>query len=283
MKNIIACIDSSGLRQSVCDGAIWAAKRLNKTALFLHTIEKEQQHGADDLSGAIGLGAKSNLLDEMTQLDAQRNKLALKLGKELLANACQQAEDQGVTQVVQKQHHGDFVESLLELEDQARLIVAGRSGEKHQPDFKALGSHIESLIRQVHTPVVIVPGEFKAPTNFMLAYDGRDTADQAVDRIISGGLLRGLTCHLVTIRNKAPQLEQKFRQTAERLEAEGFEVKTSLLEGDIFSSLMDYQSENGIELLVMGAFAHSKLRQLFLGSNTLRMIENSPVPLIVLK
>lgn len=65
MQKIIACIDGSAMAQSVCDAAIWASRKLEKTVLFLHTIEKEQQHGADDLSGAIGLGASAALLEEM--------------------------------------------------------------------------------------------------------------------------------------------------------------------------------------------------------------------------
>lgn len=283
MKTIIACIDNSGQKQSVCDGTAWAAQRLHKPVLLLHTLEKQPQHETDSLSGAIGLGAQDELLKEMTELDAQRSKLALKLGKALLADAADKLQAQGVTDIEQKQQHGDLVEALLDLQEDARLVVLGRSGESHQEQFKALGSHIESLLRQITSPVMITPPEFTAPSNFMLAYDGRATADQAVERIISGGLLKGMTCHLVSVQNKETTLKTKFEQTATRLEAEGFEVVPRYLEGEIFATLQTYQRENHIELLVMGAFAHSKLRQLFLGSNTLRMIESAGIPLIVLK
>ena len=56
---IIAGIDGSKLAQAVCDTAIWASKRLGNGIVFLHSIEKKPQHGADDLSGSIGLGARS--------------------------------------------------------------------------------------------------------------------------------------------------------------------------------------------------------------------------------
>lgn len=39
----------------------------------------------------------------------------------------------------------------------------------------------------------------------------------------------------------------------------------------------------GAMALVMGAFAHSQVRHLFLGSTTLRMIEHADLPLIVLR
>jgi nucleotide-binding universal stress UspA family protein len=283
MNKIIACIDSSVMATSVCDTAIWASQRLNNLIMFLHTIEKDQQHGADDLTGAIGLGAKSVLLEKMAKLDEQRGKIAIQLGNEMLDAAKSRAVEAGLKDIEHKQRHGDFVEALVALEEDASLMVVGRSGSGHHGTFKALGSHIENLIRQVSTSIIIVPKNFIKPTNFMLAYDGRSTADKAVQSIIQGGLLKGLTCHLVTIKNNEHDQKDKFEQTKVLLEQEGFEVVASYIEGDISALLKDYKKENDIGLVVMGAFAHSKVRQFFLGSNTMRMIENCIMPLIVLR
>ena len=283
MNKIIACIDGSILEKAVCDTAIWASKRLSHGIVFLHAIDKKQQHGADDLTGSIGLGARTALLNKMVELDEQRGKMAIQLGNEMLGRAVDRANTVGLTDIEQIQRHGDFVEALVGLETDARLMVVGRCGNGHQGDFKALGSHIETLIRQVHTPIVIAPQAFTEPTNFMLAYDGRETADKAVQRIIQGGLLQGMTCHLVTIKNTEQAQQQKFEQAKMRLEQEGFSVIATYLEGDTSTSLMDYKQQHDIELVVMGAFAHSKMRNFFLGSNTMRMIENCRVPLIVLR
>ena len=283
MQKIIACIDGSAMAQSVCDAAIWASRKLEKTVLFLHTIEKEQQHGADDLSGAIGLGASAALLEEMAALDQKRAELALQLGKNMLSAATERAGEYGVSAVEQKQRHGDLLESLTDLEEEARIVVLGRSGEGHQGSFSALGSHVEQLIRQLHTPLLIVPKHFSTPKNFMLAYDGRDTADKAVQRIIRSDLLKGLPCHLVTVRNKVDDQMGRFERTKALLESEGFEVTARYLEGDIYDSLLGYKQQHDIDLMLIGAFAHSKIRQFFLGSNTLRMIESATKPIIVLR
>lgn len=288
MNKIIACIDGSVITSAVCDAAAWAAKRLNKPILFLHTIERPQQHGADDLTGAIGLGARSSLLKEMALLDEQRGKLALSHGKEMLAAAVERATSLGVSEIEQKQRHGELLDALTELEDEARLMIVGRSGEGHnsgatKETFKALGSHIESLIRSVHTPLIIVPPTFAQPTSFMLAYDGRSTADQAIKKIIAGGLLKGLECHLVMVKNSDAAQADKLNSAQALLQNEGFAVTASLVEGNISDALVAYQQQHKIDLLVMGAFAHSKIRQLFLGSNTIRMIERCSIPLIVMQ
>ncbi|EPZ2439417.1 hypothetical protein ACXLRO_004201, partial [Providencia rettgeri] len=82
MNNVITCIDGSIYADSTCRAGIWASNKLNKKLLLLHAIEKTPSTQAEDLSGAIGLGARSSLLTEMASLDEQKSKLALELGKE---------------------------------------------------------------------------------------------------------------------------------------------------------------------------------------------------------
>ena len=283
MHKIITCVDGSAYSDAVCNAGIWAAGKLNKVLLFLHAIEKKTTAEIEDLSGAIGLGARSALLHEMASLDEKRSRLALELGKEMLDHAQKLALAKGCEQIEKTQRHSDIVEAICDLESDARLVVIGRCGESHGQNFKALGSHIEQIIRQVHTPVLIANRDFSEPGSFMLAYDGRATADRAVKRIIDGGLLHNMTCHLVTVKNNQSGLMDKFRHTEKLLLENGFDVRATFLEGNIFSALTEYKTQNDVEMLVMGAFSHSKLAQAFLGSNTLKMIENTHLPMVILR
>ncbi|TMN72540.1 universal stress protein [Pseudoalteromonas sp. S1727] len=283
MKNVITCIDGSNYTESVCNAGIWAADKLAKPLLFLHAIEKDQKAHYENLSGAIGFGARSALLEKMTELDEQQSKLALQLGKELLEHATQRAVAQGHELVESTQRHGTITDAICDLEADARLIVLGRCGQGHSASFKALGSHIEQIIRQVHTPVLITNQDFIQPQNFLLCYDAREIADKAVQRIIEGGLLQGLKCHLVTVKNNVSDQQSKFKAAEALLVEHGFEVEASYLTGNIFDSLMAYKQNHAVDMVVMGAFAHSKFRQVLLGSNTMKMIENTQLPLIVLR
>jgi nucleotide-binding universal stress UspA family protein len=271
------------MTNAVTQAAVWASKKLNKTILFLHTLEKEQQHGADDYTGAIGLGARSQLLAEMTKLDEQRSKVALQLGKGLLDQAAEKAKELGVAELESMQRHGDLIESLMDVEAQTRLIIIGRSGKGHDDEVNALGTNIEPLLRKSLHPVMIIPDTFKTPTSFMIAYDGRETADKALQRVIHGGLLHGLHCHLVAVNNSESNQKAKFEAAQQKLEEKGFNVTASFIEGNIHESLIEYKEQHNIELIVLGAFGHSKLRQFFIGSNTIKMLKRSNVPMIVLK
>jgi nucleotide-binding universal stress UspA family protein len=283
MTKIITCIDGSAITRDVTEAAIWASKKLDKSISFVHTLEKNHQTNAGDYTGAIGLGARTALLEEMTKLDEQRNKVKLILADELLSSVASHAKTSGVEHFELIKRHGDVLDTIIDFKDDTRLIVVGQSGTGHSDNFSAMGSHIETLVRSATQPILLIPEKFKHPKSFMIAYDGRETADKALQQVIDGGLLHGLHCHLVSIKNNEKNLEEKFHNAQHKLTSMGFEVSASFLEGTIFDALMQYKDQNNIDLIVMGAFGHSKLRQFFVGSNTIKMLENSNVPIIVLK
>ncbi len=75
MKTLLACLDDSIYTQSVIDHAVWAAGRLDAQLELMHTLERHPERAqTSNLSGSIGLGAKSDLLSELATLDEQRSK-----------------------------------------------------------------------------------------------------------------------------------------------------------------------------------------------------------------
>ncbi|MFZ3184338.1 MAG: universal stress protein [Pseudomonas sp.] len=49
------------------------------------------------------------------------------------------------------------------------------------------------------------------------------------------------------------------------------------------SALHAYQAEHNIDLLVMGAYGHSRIRQFLVGSTTTSMIRTTITPLLLLR
>ncbi|UJF19741.1 universal stress protein [Vibrio sp. SS-MA-C1-2] len=283
MNKIITCIDGSITTNATYNAATWTAEQLQKPIVFLHALEKQQQHGADDFTGAIGLGARSALLTEMASLDAKKSKLQRQHSKEMLTALQSKAIEQGLTETEIKQCHDDLIDALVDLEPETRLVIAGRAGNHGSA---GVGSHIETLVRSVKSSVLLVPSHFTAPTSFILAYDGKETADKAIIKIINSDLLKGLTCHLVMVKpteNSQDVDVTKLPLAQQQLEECGFKVESNILEGDIFEVLNHYKDQHQIDMVAMGAFSHNKIRQLFLGSNTMKMIESINTPLIILQ
>lgn len=283
MKQILSCIDGSAMTRSVCDAGAWASKKLQSPLTLLHVLEKTNTPVKDDLSGIIGLGSREHLLDELTALDEQRSKVALEHGKQLLAAAERYAKDDGATQILKIQRHGDLLNTILELEKDTRLLVIGRLGEDHSQYQNAIGSHLESVVRALHEAILVSVAPFRIPRNFMIAYDGSPTANAAIERVAASPLLKGLDCHLVMVAERSELHLKQLDDVQQQLSQGGFAVQSSLVEGGVHPELERYQRQHDIDLVVMGAYGHSRIRQFFVGSNTAKMISSSQVALLLLR
>lgn len=283
-QQITACIDGSAIATAVCDSAAWASKVLNAPLKLLHVIERSASPTAgEDLSGAIGLGSRETLLAELTELDERRNRLAIEHGKHMLEAARERAEEQGATEISAEQRHDLLLDALLECEEATRLFVIGRQGEDHPGHNQVIGSHIENVVRAIHTPILMATGQFAAPANYMLAYDGSKTADAAIERIGTSQLLLNLPGHIVMVGEESDDNRKRLENARATLTNRGHQVQSHLVQGGVIDALMQFQEAHGIELKVMGAYGHSRIREFFVGSNTSRMLASSTVPVLILR
>mgnify|MGYP000100189595 CR=1 FL=1 len=273
MNMITACIDGSEISAYVCDAAAWVGKSLDAPVKLLHVLEKTVVPVNDNLSGAIGLGSREHLLAEMTALDEQRSKLALEHGKHMLDDAKQRVQNLGVSNVQIKQRHGDLLEAIGETEKNTRVFVLGRLGEGHDLGSKTIGAHLENTVRAIKTPILVTVGEFTAPKAFMIAYDGSPTADNAIAQFSISPLLKDLPAHLVMVASNTKEHTAQLNSAKEILSNSGRKVTASLLEGSVQDALSSYREQNQIDLMVMGAYGHSRLREAILGGATRNMLE----------
>jgi len=281
-EQIIACIDGSSISTAVCDSAVWASQVLGAPLKFLHVLEKNQTQPSGDLSGSIGLGSREHLLKELTILDEQRKKLAIEHGKHILEDAKTRAQSQGVAEVLTEQRHGQLINAILEAE--AMLFVIGRHGSDHESQVDAIGSQIENVVRSIKTPVLMATGRFTKPANYMLAYDGSETAENTLNRIAKSPLLKTLPGHLVMVGNNSSDNKDKLEAATKVLRDKGHTVTSHLLANDnVVAALTEFQALNRIEFKVMGAYGHSRIREFFVGSNTTKMIATSTVPILILR
>lgn len=283
MRNITACIDGSALSGSVCDASAWASLRLGAPLRLLHALEREAGQTDADFSGAIGLGSREHLLDSLTRQDEARGRSAMAEGKSLLQNATLRVKAQGVTDVTVRQRHGGLTEVLQYEEKESRLFVIGRHGTQHQGDGRFVGAQVESLVRQVHVPILMTTGAFLPPTRFMIAYDGSEVADGAIKAFAGSALLKHIPGELVMVGadNAANQL--RLSRASQALQEQGYTLQAHLIQGEIVPALSSFQREHGVDLKVMGAYGHSRLQELFIGSQTTRMIRESLIPLLLLR
>jgi nucleotide-binding universal stress UspA family protein len=283
MTQVMACIDGSPAAPAVCDYAAWASLRLGAPLCFLHVLDQVQYPQRSDLSGNIGLGSREHLLEELAALDEQRGKLALEQGHHLLEAAKARASADGVANPQLRQRHGDLVDSLVELQQDIRLLVIGRQGEASASLGQQVGSHLENVIRTLQRPILVSCGEFKAPQNYMFAYDGSATARKGIEMIAASPLLKGLPCHLLMVGADSNDAREQLKAAEQVLQGSASEVHLAIRAGEVEPTLHAYQAEHGIDLLAMGAYGHSRIRQFLVGSTTTHLLRSSESPLLILR
>ncbi|WP_309045269.1 universal stress protein [Marinobacter sediminicola] len=280
---VVACIDGSPAAPAVCDYAAWASKHMGSPLTLLHVLDQERYPSEPDLAGNIGLGSREQLLDELAQLDRRRAKLALEHGEHMLDEAAHRLQSAGISDIKKRQRHGDLTESLMALEDETRLVVMGLQGDSSSNSGAGIGSQLETVIRSVHRPILLVPDSFSMPRTAMLAFDGSPTAFRGVELLAGSPVLKGMPLHLVMVGTDNAERRSQLEKAKQMLEVLEADITLTILSGDVEQALHKYQEEHNIDILVMGAYGHSRIRQFFVGSTTTTMLRTAKKPLVVLR
>jgi nucleotide-binding universal stress UspA family protein len=280
MNPILACTDGSLYSASVYEHARWAAERLGAPVEVLHLIERQAAVDGRDLSGSIGFDANAELLEELTRLDEAQARVARLRGTAILDDA---REKLGLGAVTLTQRHGSLVEALVQAEAGAALVVIGKRGEHADFSRGHLGSNLERVIRSATIPVLVAAREFRPLRRYLIAFDGGPSALKAVEHAAKQALLRGLECHLVAVGGAGGELARSLERAATALRGVGGKVTADLLPGDADEVIAAEVAARGIDLLVMGAYGHSRVRRLILGSTTTYLIRTCHVPVLIFR
>lgn len=275
---IIALVDGSVYAQSVCEVAGWAGARLGAGVELLHVLGR-REGGAQDLSGSIRLGARTALLEELAALDAQRAKLVTHRGRAILEDAKAVLVQAGVEQASTRLRHGDLLE---ELGGDFDLIVIGKRGEAADFAKGHLGSNLERIVRGTKVPVLVAARAFAPVGRVLVAYDGGASAMRAIDHIAHSPLYKGLEVTVVSVGEGAA-VKAGLADAQARLKAAGIVAEARRVAGQPETALGKLIVDEGYQMLVMGAYGHSRIRSLIIGSTTTEMIRSCKVPVMLVR
>jgi|TARA_B100000700_G_scaffold11799_1_gene12016 nucleotide-binding universal stress UspA family protein len=280
---VMAAIDGSHFSTGVCDYAAWASLAMAAPLTFLHVVDNHPQVAEANLTGNIGLGSREHLLEELTTLDEQRARLAQEHGRVTLDAAKARAVEDGVTEPSSRQRNGELVETLTELENDIRLLVIGKRGEAAHQAPEHLGSNLERVVRSLHRPILMVPDEFRTPKRVMIAFDGSKTTRKGVEMIAQSPLFKGIDCHVVMVGAEVADVRSQLDWALKTLTDADFVAHGEIRAGEVEASLRGYAEEHDIDMLVMGAYGHSRVRHLLVGSTTTTMLRRASLPVLLLR
>ena len=283
-NKVLACVDRSPFADHVADYAAWAARRMDAPLELLHVIDRHPEVGTStDHSGALTPNAQESLLDELSSADELRTKAAREQGRIFLNRLRERALSAGVETVDMRQRHGHLDETLHEQQAGVRLFVLGRRGESADTTQRDLGRNVERVVRALERPVLVATADFKEPQRVLLAFDGSAVTRRGVEMVAGSPLLRGLPLELLMSGKSRQDGPRQMAWAVDTLKTAGFSVQGTITPGDAESVIAQAIRAQAIDLLIMGAYTHSPLRSLLLGSRTTDMLRASTIPTLLLR
>ena len=282
MGRLLALVDGSTYSESVCDHAAWGAARRGSGVTVVHVIG-HRQGAKSDLSGNIGLGARTALLEELAELDAAKAKLAQKRGRAILDDAKARIEAAGVSDVQVRLRTGDLLDTVTEMETDHDLVIIGKRGEAADFAKLHLGSNLERVVRSSTKPTLVCSRAFQPIARFMVAFDDGPSALMAVDHLTRSRVFPGLACTILMVGRGTTTEQRALDGAATVLRDAGYDVTAEMVRGEPEEVITERIKGGAADVLIMGAYGHSRIRSLIIGSTTTEMVRGCQIPLLLFR
>lgn len=155
------------------------------------------------------------------------------------------------------------------------------------PEDDTYRSYVESIIFGSGRPVLVLPARTApelAPDRIVVAWDGSRAASRAVADALPLLERAGDIQVLTVLKEKELGSTSPAQELAESLKrrgivagAESFDAAGQKIGDILIAELATRQAD----LLIMGAYGHSRLREFILGGATRSMLADPPVPLLL--
>ena len=287
MKKILLCSDGSAFAENIYRYGAWFTTRLEAEidVLCVTDIRGQQAVQTENLSGAIGIDTSQNLLNRLVELEHEKAKIDRQRAKLVLQAAAKTLKAEGVDRLNLLHETGFLVDCLSEFEADCDLIVLGKRGTNAEFASGHLGANLERIVRSSHKPCLVTSRQFKPIERVLIAYDDSPSCQKILQFIADSSIFEGLELHIVTVAKSSTEQTAIARlESAKQLAQQaGFEPVCSVIEGHSEKAISKYVGDRDISLLLMGAYGHSRIRHLVIGSTTAQILRSSHIPVLLFR
>jgi len=280
MKDILVHVDGGADSERRLRAAVALARRHEAAQTALFVIDTAYPFYSIDASfGYLGWSGAQPMLDELV---AQARAAAARMGEtferlvasEGVAGAWRCVEGSTSEVVLWHAYHADLC--VLGQEDPARATWP--------PD----GLPLERVLFAAGRPILVIPfgGEFeRTGTEILLGWKpGREPARAANDVLPLLAAARRVTVLTVSDAGSAPDSHQDASGIVRHLARHGVAATSREAvggRGDEGTVLLAQAADLGADLLVIGAYGHSRTRELVLGGATRTILRHATLPVLM--
>ena len=276
MNKLLVCTDGSQYAQVACRYAASLAKATDSsiTALYVTDLRIFEVPTVADLSGSLGIQPFEGMVAQLQEVEEIKAKFVEEQTMAVF-------DELGVAEKVEFIHEtGMLADAVKGKAEDIDLIVLGKRGENANFDTEHLGSMLERVVRSVKKPCFVSNREFSEIKQIAIAYDGSDSCRKAIDYFCAEEGLKGMQFHVLSCVEGHDEdvAAQRLSEVESRFSAVGLSANYQMLNGIVESAIAEYVQEIEIDLLVLGAYGHSRIRELLIGSTTTELLRSCHVP-----
>ena len=182
----------------------------------------------------------------------------------------------------------DANRTLLSIGGRADLLIVG--GIYQQDDNVQSSDHdkLATIVSGSACPVIVIPNNHQGGSlgeHVFLAYDGKRESSRAIFDALPL-LLTAKHVWLHHVENPGVDtlhVDDSVRDLADALSRHGINVEVGVSKAHVRETgqhLLSVAADHGADCMVMGAPAHSRLRDVFLGSAVRYALDNSKLPIL---
>jgi nucleotide-binding universal stress UspA family protein len=278
MKKILICTDGSDYSLEAYRCGAWLAKDGDCAIdlLYVSDLRQFEVSAVADVSGSLGIQPYEGMVSQMHEVERLKSDFIKDQAQEFFEAA-------GLSERV-KYHHetGMLVDLIGRYESQADLVILGKRGESAHFAKEHIGSMLERVVRATHTPCLVTSRPFKPIQQVAVAFDGGASTLKALDFLAAVEPFRSLEIHLLSVAEGYPETPavQALSKAREIMEGKGLTPKSQLLTGEVGLAIADYVRDTEVDMLVLGAYGHSRIRELLIGSTTTELLRSCHVPVL---
>lgn len=279
---ILVCTDGSHYGNVCCEYAGWLADQTGRPIEVLYVTDLRQFEVPliADLSGSLGIQPYQAILGQLQELEKKKAEVILSGAESILKR------DHPERKITVTHKTGLLVDSLGDLEADADFVMLGKRGERSAFATEHLGSTVERVVRASGKPCLVTSRSFNAIDKVLFAYDGGKSCLKAVDFLVKTEGFKHLELHLVIVTEDSGHEDdalKALRAAEQKLTAAGYRPSCQMLHGEPEDNIAEYVAAQRIRLLIMGAYGHSRIRRLFIGSTTTEMIRRCLIPVLLFR
>jgi nucleotide-binding universal stress UspA family protein len=276
IKSILLAVDGSAFTEPVLQYGIALSQKFQALLRVLTVIDIRifEWAVAIGVEGFAPIIPSSGYQEESQKLLDQKAEEVLKKIENILK--------QKKVEFVLEKESGNPVDMICDKARLADMVMVGARGEFAKWSDKMLGATLEALTRLCIKPIFISPKEYQDIQKIMVAYDGSENASKGLALAAFFASRLDLPLLLLNVNDSNQAGKQILQEAKEYLAPYKLsQLEEEVVTGDAAEKIIEMSKARKVDLIIMGSYGHSRIREAILGSTTVQAMRNATVPVLM--